>query len=86
MSTTIYPESPRENEGNIATLFTWEKENVSIDCSDETIASFVERQGVDTFKRFGYEDIIRAMEKNGYVVLPIYTLYHGCTHYSGSTK
>lgn len=75
-------ESPRDREDNIATLFTWEDWDFSIDKREISLDEFAKKQGIDVSKQFHCEDLIRAMKKNGYVVLPIYALYHGDTHYS----
>lgn len=76
------PENPRDRGDNIATLFTWEDWDVSIDKRDISLDDFAKKQGIDISKPYYCEDLIRAMKKNGYVVLPIYALYHGNAHYS----
>lgn len=75
-------ENPRDREDNIATLFTWEEGNDSIDKRDISLDEFAKKQGVDVSRRYSGKDLVYAMGKNGYAVLPIYALYHGDTHYS----
>lgn len=74
--------NPREDEDNVATLFTWEEDFFSIDKREISLKKFAKKQGVDVSKPFGCEDLVRAMKKNGYAALPIYALYHGDVHYS----
>lgn len=74
--------NPRDEESDVATLYTWERDYESPDRVGCSLADFAREQGVDMSKPFHFKDLICAMERSGYVVLPIYALYHGCIHYS----
>ena len=76
-----YSESPRLDD-NVATILTWERNYNSPDENDDTFEEFAEKHGVDVSKGCNLDSVMEAMRKEGYYVVPVYTLHHGVSHYS----
>jgi len=76
-----YSDSPRL-EYNEATILTWERNYKSPDENNDTFEEFAEKHGVDVSQKWGLDDVIDAMEKEGYYAVPVYALHHGVSHYS----
>ena len=76
-----YSESPRLDD-NVATILTWERNYNSPDENDDTFEEFAEKHGVDVSKGCNLNSVMEAMRKEGYYVVPVYSLHHGVSHYS----
>ena len=76
-----YSESPRLDD-NVATILTWERDYNSPDENDDTFEEFAEKHGVDVSKEWNLDSVMEAMRKEGYYVVPVYSLHHGVSHYS----
>lgn len=74
-------DSPRNND-NVATILTWERDYDSPDENDDTFEEFAEKHGVDVSQEYNLDSVMDAMREEGYYVVPIYALHHGCAHYS----
>lgn len=76
-----YSESPRLDD-NVATILTWERNYKSPDENNDTFEEFAEKHGVDVSKGCNLDSVMDAMRKEGYYVVPVYSLHHGVSHYS----
>lgn len=76
-----YPESPRLDD-NVATILTWERDYSSPDENHDTFKEFAEKHGVDVSQEYNLDSVMDAMREEGYYVVPVYALHHGCAHYS----
>lgn len=78
-----YSDSPRsEFSENLATILTWEDDYDSPDENPDTIEEFAKKYGVDVSQEWHFDDLLSAMRKEGYYVVPVYALHHGASHYS----
>lgn len=78
-----YSDSPRsEFSENLATILTWEDDYDSPDENPDTIEEFAKKHGVDVSQEWHFDDLLSAMRKEGYYVVPVYALHHGASHYS----
>lgn len=78
-----YSDSPRcEFSENLSTILTWEDDYDSPDENPDTIEEFAKKHGVDVSQEWHLDDLLSAMRKEGYYVVPVYALHHGVSHYS----
>lgn len=81
-----YSDSPRSSQSefseNIATILTWEGDYDSPDENPDTAEEFAKKHGVDVSQEWHLNDLLTAMRKEGYYVVPVYALHHGASHYS----
>ena len=81
-----YSDSPRSSQSefseNIATILTWEGDYDSPDENPDTAEEFAKKHGVDVSQEWHLNDLLSAMRKEGYYVVPVYALHHGASRYS----